>query len=44
MPAGAGMYYLNHWIPAFACLQQAGRNDGGAVVRHLPGMAEGLSG
>ena len=25
--ACAGMYCINHWIPAFACLQQAGRND-----------------
>ncbi len=23
------MYDINHWIPAFACLQQAGRNDNG---------------
>ena len=22
-----GMDYINHWIPAFACLQQAGWND-----------------
>ena len=25
----AGMDFVNHWIPAFACLLQAGRNDGG---------------
>ena len=24
----AGMACFNHWIPAFACLPQAGRNDG----------------
>ena len=27
IPVGTGMDSLNHWIPAFACLQQAGRND-----------------
>ena len=34
MPASkqAGMYGLNHWIPTFACLQQAGRNDEREVV------------
>ena len=29
IPTGAGTDCLNHWIPACACLQQAGRNDGG---------------
>ena len=25
--AEAGMYRKNHWIPAFACLRQAGQNN-----------------
>ena len=29
------MAYLNHWIPACACLLQAGRNDGGAGFRFV---------
>ena len=29
----AGMAYLNHWIPACACLQQAGWNDDGGGNR-----------
>ena len=31
IPAYAGMYITNHWIPACACLQQAGRNDDGVL-------------
>ena len=34
----AGMNYVNHWIPAFAGMTE------GAAVRHLSGMAKGLSG
>ena len=26
------MYIKNHWIPAFACLPQAGRNDDEVVL------------
>ena len=39
----AGMACLNHWIPACACLPQAGRNDRGGcgqeVVRHSKGLS-----
>ena len=31
IPAYARMACLNHWIPACACLLQAGRNDGGRI-------------
>ena len=37
MPAHAGKYYKNHWIPACAGM------TGGTAVRHLSGMAKGRS-
>ncbi len=41
----ARMYFINHWIPAFACLPQAGRNDNGvlfcfSVIFGLPALSQ----
>ena len=49
IPAWTGMYCKNHWIPVFACLRQAGRNDGKAgsqesVIPAKAGIQEGDAG
>ena len=38
IPAQAGMDKINHWIPACAGMTE------GAEVKHLSGIAKGLSG
>ena len=37
------MYCINHWIPAFACLLQAGRNDGEATDAEKPESSRAMT-